>query len=250
MKILFLGNSLLGSVYSQYIEDPTVLMGADCSFAIDIGGWGPAFTICNDKLIPSDRTDKKEYPDFFYPESMPNESVKNFDVIVVFAIGSIGCGLGESADVCNSGVIFEFEPRETEVDKPPISKVECNKMLSVFLNSQGGIKLLDYLKDYNSKKIIFEMPYLSEEITRRPDWILSKMYQNPIAAYRYFTNYRHDFLYEKTMQLGFEFVPAMFGNLGFTPAKYVDSPDLFHTNNEYAKLILSSISDLIRSENN
>ena len=248
MNILFLGNSLLIALMEECLKDNRIF-GSECnySFAIQVGGWGPSFKIENNKLVPENIAgeNKEKWPDFFYPPDVLNNQISFFDVIVVCALGSIGGGLEESTSICNLGQIFEFNPKPLEGNIPTVTKAEMLEMFPNWLNAQPGIQLLDYLKNVSSKIVLIEMPYLSEDIIENPEWSLGRLYRNPEEAYKWFASLRCKFLKEKADGLNYNFIPALFGDLGFTPREYVSHNDLFHTNAQYAKLLLRRISEVL-----
>lgn len=244
MNILFLGNSLLIPFYEEYRKDKNVMLGA-CSFAIDIGGTGPAFKIIDEKIIPSDRVGKEKYPDIFSPISLLDKSITSFDLIILVAPGYIGGGLGsvEVGGVCTAGLLHQFKPNSRDYSLPLFSQPEFIEVFNGVLSNQSGIKLLDSLKKFSAKKIVVEQPFLSDEIISHSDWSLSKLYHEPISAYRWFCELRRNFLYKRCAELDFIFMPALFDDLGFTPSSYVNCSDLFHTDRQYAKLMYGKLSE-------
>jgi hypothetical protein len=247
MNILFLGNSLLVNIYLAYQENNSIFgAGAKCSFGIDIGGWAPGFKLIDDKLIPSEREDKSKYPDIFYPDDLLNTDLNAFDAIVVVALGSIGGGLEElmSGYVSTTvGKVCNFKPKNTEISLPSLAEQEFIDMFNNYLGAQDGIKLLDLIAKFTSKKIIVEQPFHSIKIIEHPNWSLNKIYTDPVAAYKWITKLRNDFLSKKCVDLDLVLVSSLFGNIGFTPFEYINNSDLFHPNENYSKLLIHEISN-------
>lgn len=248
MNVLFLGNSLLGSLFdfykSQLLSD--TLLKYNCSFAMEIGGWGPGFKIIDDRLLLSSKATSGEIRSLVFPENLLNIPVSSFDAIVIVGVGAIGGGIGSSRSLCSFGKIYEFQPKVfDDEDLPPLTKFEFEKMASGFLAVQEGVRLVKSLRYFSSKKIMVEQPYLSNDIQDNHDWIISKIYHDPISAYRFFCSVRRRYLLDLAFNSEFELVPAMFDDLGFTPREFVRHGDFFHTNSNHSELLFSKIIDLM-----
>ena len=249
MNILFIGNSLLIPYYNIYEnKNFTDDLGNRYSFAIDIGGWGPCISILNDRLVPSTRNDKDKYPDIFYPANLLEISVSSFDVICLVAVGYIGCGLDYSSwDFATYGLIHDFNPKENELTNKILSKNEAYELVSCFLDKQPGFNLITTLSHLlsSTKVIVIEMPYFSEKIIDQPNWLLSKLYENPSDAYKFFSKIRNSILTIKCNEAGAFLIQSPFSEDTFTPSRYIDSKDFFHTNDSYANLQIDKINDLL-----
>lgn len=242
MKVLFLGNSMLGSLYRTYKEERSLFKNLDCSFAIDIGSWGPAFKIYDNKIMPSDRSDKEKYPEKFYPDNLLEMPLSNFDAVVLISLGSIGGGLNDRKTPTTFGQLYDFQPKPNELTSRPVSKDEFIETLNGFLNVQGGIKLAKSLAALKFKRIVIvEMPYLSEKVITNPEWSLQKIYHDPISAYKFFCGVRREYLQKISEEFNLTLIPALFEDVGFTPENFLREGDFFHTNQEYSKLILQKL---------
>jgi hypothetical protein len=246
MNILFLGNSMLGSIYRTYMQERSLFENLNCSFALDIGSWGPAFKVVNNKITPSDRSNKEKYPDKFYPENLLEISLSSFDAVVLVSLGSIGGGINERKTPVTFGQIYDYQPKKNDLTSRPISRDEFIDTLHGFLNVQGGIKLAKSLRTNNLRTIIVEMPYLSKKIIDSPEWCLNKIYHDPISAYKFFCAVRKMYLQKMCVEFNIDLIPALFDDIGFTPENFVRRNDFFHTNEDYAKLLLGKILNILK----
>lgn len=245
MNILFIGNSLLSSLYKlNQIEKDILGSEHKLFFAIDIGGWGPSFAVQDDKLIPSNRKHKDIYPDFFSCESILTTPLSNYDYIVICAVGSIGGGLQSKKSMVSFGQIAEFIPKINSITNTPLTKDVYTEIFNGFLENQDWVKFLKALKNCKSRKILIEQPFFSESIIDHPDWVFNKIYDKPVEAYKFFTNLRRTFLIKKGIEFDAQVMPSLFDNVGFTPSNFTRA-DLFHTNQEYAKILYQKISALL-----
>lgn len=237
---------MLSSLYKVYQVEKEILgPGHEISFVVDVGGWGPSFTVKDNKLIPSDRGDRDIYPDFYFPTNILDIPLSNYDYIVMCAVDSIGGGINTKKSMMSYGQIAQFQPKANSITDTPISEDAYTEITIGFLESQGWVRLLKALQPLKAKKIIIEQPFLSESVINNSEWILSVIYNKPIEAYKFFTDIRRHFLMKKSKEFNAQLIPALYGENGFTPSKFITRSDLFHTNEEYAKNLYRKISELI-----
>lgn len=248
MNVLFVGNSLLISLYRLYIKNNKILgENIQSSFAIDIGGWGPGIKILDNKIVPSDRSNKEKYPDVFSPESVLETPISNYDVIIVVALGYLCVGLEKEPNITTFRQVYQFQPVENNLSNIPISKAALIEAVNGYFESQSGIKFLDFLSDYKGRVIVLEQPLFNELIKNDSDWSLSKIYKDPVSAVLFFQELRRKFLLNKCEKLGYTLINALFED--FTPAQYKCAwdKDYFHTGDNYGNLLYDQIRQVLLS---
>jgi len=247
MKILFFGNSLLIALLNAYKRNNAILgPDVECSFFIEIGGPGPGCTIEEDKIILSSRADKDKRPEVMVPADLLDIPISQYDAVVFVALGRLhGMSLDKDVHIGSYGQMYEFGPKVNALTNIAISKSAYSEMVNYFTESQVGVSLMRSLKGYKFKRIVVEQPLLSDSIKDHPDWILRKLYDDPIAALNFFQTQRRITLTRICEEEGVHFIPALFDKEGFTPSHFSNEVDLFHTNHHYADLLFKEISQAL-----
>lgn len=106
--------------------------------------------------------------------------------------------------------------------------------------------MINKLSDFNVTKIIIEQPLLGADIIKDERWILSKIYHDPLGAYKFFVTQRRSLLRDSAKDNNLFFIPSLFDDLNFTPSEYSLSFDHFHTNEKYGKLLIDKIFCLLK----
>ena len=229
------------------------------AFCVMPGGWGPFLNIKNNTLSPVKKQEVKDFPTQFYPNKSYAQDLRNFDLIVVGALGYLDGGFKYYAthSPLASGALAEgipkFDTKITDIfnkvlDLPLISKdVYAEIIKNFFLTKHGGFKFIkDLKKNFLKKIILIRCPKIADFIKNRDDWLLNKIYEKPLLAHEFFEKERNKFLENFASENDIELLKypkEINSSLLFTPNHLMNQKDGLHFNEIYGEYLLRQILD-------
>jgi hypothetical protein len=252
MKVLIAGNSQASCLKMAHDLHPDILGSlAEIYFYVVPGGLGPVFLIENDHLTIRKGTFNPDFPPYADPPDTVTRPLKDYDAIVVSALGNIGESFLATIPTIWQGLLYDFSPKENTISNRPLSSSCYRQVLHSALAAQYGIQFLTHLRKFYSRKIIVQpFPLISDAAREYPDWRLNKMYDDPVGAYAFFTSTRDAFLKKLCTELSVELLPCPrreWHDKHFTPAEFMHPKDGMHPNGRYGRMVNEQIADAIRS---
>jgi hypothetical protein len=248
MKILFIGNSQLSCVklaYDKYGFNSAVHI---IHFYIMPGGWGPSFIVENGFLKVNPIAALKEFPPSYSPDTVPLTKIDSYDLIFICALGHYDGGfkyINDSSFIAQ-GVVPELGLNSLDSRYSMVSKSCIFEMMNCFfMEYQFGFKFIQHLRSFYSGEILLQpFPLLSEIMLPNKDWLINKIYSNPIDAHLFFLSIKDrliaDFCKKFNISL-LDYPVAEWRAAGFTPASYMSEIDGIHPTAEYGKMVLDQV---------
>jgi hypothetical protein len=195
MKILLLGNSLVGCLLEAYRPD-VHLRGHDVAFIVVPGADGPDLTISGDRLHPRNANQFPHNRPFCWPSAAWLEELKNQDALVIGALGFLDDPQFPGSSLLGRFSLPCFRIRDDLVNsQPPVTRAVAAASLRGQWSTQPGALFSKRLRQVYSGRILV-MPYPAparSTLTDRSS-LLSQIYQQPSDAAYFFEALRQVWL--------------------------------------------------------
>lgn len=195
MKILLLGNSLMGCLLEAYRPD-THLLGHEVAFIVVPGADGPDLTISGDRLYARDANQFPHNRPFCWPSTAWLEELKNQDAVVIGALGFLDDPQFQGASLLGRFSLPSFRIRDDLVKPPPpVSRAVAAASLRGQWSVQPGAVFSRKLRQVYSGRILV-MPYPAPARSTLTDrrCHLAQIYEVPSDAACFFEALRQAWL--------------------------------------------------------
>jgi hypothetical protein len=246
MKILLVGNSQLACIKLAADKEPRIFGDHEVHFYVMPGAAGPAFDIEGGRLKVIDSAVAPQYPPVAHPRITKDMPVDSYDLIFVSALGHLDGGFRNRKPnyFVRQGVVAAFGPKPG--DSALISK-KCYEALlpSYFEVYQYGFTFLRTLrKNFTSRIVLQPFPLMSEMVRDHPQWAMNELYDDPLAAHRFFLQLREDYLIKFCGELGVELLPYpddSWRKALFTPKELMSDIDGLHPTPAYGRKVIQQL---------
>ncbi|MEE9328342.1 MAG: hypothetical protein V3U71_13735 [Cocleimonas sp.] len=253
MKILFAGNSQTTCLKIAFDSNPETLDKHEVYFHVTPGATGPYFKIKDDQLSVIQGAINPNFPARLHPEGISTPPLSSFDVIIISALGYVDGGFLYQNTVMKQGVLHQFSPKKNDHTQRLLSKPCLKEIVFTLLSQQHGFQFLDELKNHFNKKIIVQpFPIISEIVKDHPDWLLNRLYNDPIGAHKFFQKTRDDYLDFACNKSNIKLLPypvPEWKSSMFSPKDKMSLADGQHPTNEYGPMILEQIKNELDKHN-
>jgi hypothetical protein len=195
MKILLLGNSLVGCLLDAYRPD-IHLGGYHVAFIVVPGADGPDLMISEDRLHPRDAEQFPHNPPFCWPSAAWLEELKNQDAVVIGALGFLDDPQFPGASLFGSFMLPSFRVRDGLVNPPPpVTRSVAAASLRGQWSTQPGAMFSKKLRQFYAGRILV-LPYPAPARSTLKDHSchLAQIYEEPSDAAHFFESLRQNWL--------------------------------------------------------
>ncbi|MFV1874456.1 hypothetical protein [Nioella sp.] len=246
MKVLVIGNSQSAALKRAHEPRAENLRakGFDCHFYVILGGSGPDFLIEDDRLVPGKIV--KTHPPFMSPAGTNEIPLKEFDALLISALGYFDGGFRHKNLITRAGVLADCRPRGEALKRPPVSHPCMAEIMAAALERQNGIRTLRRIcETYVGPVFVQRWPHLSEAILDHQDWGLRLWYEAPAKAYRILAELRDSAMEEIANDIGARLLdyPDFDHPRGFSPRGMMRDSDYLHQSDAYADLIIDQLCE-------
>lgn len=239
------GTSDAAPLLRAHMADPSILAGcAEVGFIAVPGGGGPSVVVSGDRLVVGDGS--SGHAAYAWPVTLDVGSIRAWDVVVISALGLVDTGYAYNFFGAQQGLLFDCRPKPH--DRLPLMSRACYRaVVAAMLDGHAGVQFTRSLRAATDARVIIQpTPLLSAEVPNHDDWLLARLYDDPLRANAFFTDARLAFL--ETLADGIKADLLPFPNegwkaSGFTPAEFMDPRDGVHGNEAYGHLVLQQIAD-------
>ena len=195
MKILLLGNSLVGCLLEAYRPD-VHLRGHDVAFIVVPGADGPDLTISGDRLHPRNANQFPHNRPFCWPSAAWFEELKNQDAVVIGTLGFLDDPQFPGSSLLGRFLLPSFRIRDDLVNSPPpVTRAVAAASLRGQWSTQPGALFSKRLRQVYSGRILV-MPYPAPARSTLTDRFchLAQIYETPSDAAYFFEALRQAWL--------------------------------------------------------
>lgn len=249
MRLLVLGTSDAGALLRAHLNDRSLLAHCDevAFFAIP-GGTGPDVELRGDRLVV--REGASDHAAFKWPSRLELTSLREWDVVVISALGLVDTGYAYDFCGTQQGLLFDCRPRAT-AQLPLVSRACYRSTVHAMLARHAGVRFARDLRAALGGRVLIQpTPLLSSDVPEHEGWPLTRLYEEAGRANRFFTETRLAFLEQFAAGIGAELLPIpdpTWLRDGFTPAALMDPRDGVHGNEHYGRLVLLQIAERTRT---
>lgn len=244
MRLLVLGNSQAGALFSAYADRQLANIKID--FLVIPGGTGPTLTIRDGRPVPTRFV--PEYPPYYSDSYVKSTVVSDYDAILISALGYVEGGFAFRNPISLQGLVAEFGPRKNDLAERLVSIAVLREIVWNGLKLQHGFTFLNELRACYSRRIIVQpFPLPSDAVRDRTDWNLAVCYEDPVAAHTQICSFRDDAVKALCLTAGAELLDLpdpSWRRSGFTPRALMRERDGIHMEKSYGHLVLDQIDAL------
>lgn len=212
MKILLLGNSLVGCLLEAYRPD-IHLLGHDVAFIVVPGADGPDLTIGGDRLQPRDANQFPHNRPFCWPSAAWAEKLENQGAVVIGTLGFLDDPQFPGASLLGRFLLPSFRIRDDLVNPPPpVTRAVAAASLRGQWIAQPGVIFSKRLRQVYSGPILV-VPYPSPARSTIADrsCSLAQIYEEPNDPAYFFEALRQAWLQDWCLEhrldlLGFDHI--------------------------------------------
>jgi hypothetical protein len=195
MKILLLGNSMVGCLLEAY--RPNIhLLGYQIAFIVAPGADGPDLMIRNNRLYPRDMERFPHNRPFCWPSGAWLEKLKNQHAVIIGALGFLDDPKFPDLSLLGRFILPCFRIREgVENHPPPVTRSVAAASLRGQWSTQPGALLSKKLRQlYAGRILVMPYPAPAQSILNDRSCHLAKIYEEPSEAAHFFESLRQTWL--------------------------------------------------------
>lgn len=205
MKILMIGNSLIGCLLEAYRPEH-YLVGNEVAFNVVPGADGPDFVIEEDQLRPREPERFPHNRPFCWPADAWRAVLQDQDALVIGTLAFMDDPKFPEASLLGSFCMPSFGVRRDLADPPPpVTRAVATACLRGQWSKQPGVVFSSTLRQvYAGRMLVLPYPALAQSSVQNPSSLLGRIYEHPQDVVYFFESQRQAWLKEWCVAKGMD----------------------------------------------
>jgi len=205
MRILLIGNSLMGCLLERY-RLKRHLTGHEVAFLVVPGAEGPDLVIEDDRLLPREPDRFPHNRPFCWPADAWRANLQDQDVLIIGTLAFLDDPQFPGASLLGKFCIPSFNVRPDLVDLPmPLTRAVAASSLRGQWSVQPGVVLANALRlKFSGRMLVLPYPAPSQAAVMDPSGHLRRVYEYPATVAYFLESQRRAWLLEWCDATGLE----------------------------------------------